>query len=246
MLRTFGSLVQTELRLFFREPVGVFFNLLFPVLLLAVMGPIFGNEASAMFSGYGSVDVFMPAFVGLMIGSFSLIGLPVTLAGYREQGVLRRLRATPVPPLLLLGAQAVVGLVVVVLGTGFLLGVAALAFPLRMPGAPLALVPALVFATLTFMALGFVLGSLLRTTRTAQAVGNALFFPMLFLSGAAMPRALFPGWMRQIGDALPLTYVVTLLQDLYLGQGWNGTALLVLGAVAVTSAAAAATLFRWS
>lgn len=246
MPRAFLSLLRAELRLFLREPMAVFFNLAFPVLLLLVMGPIFGNDPSPAFNGFGSIDVFMAGFTAIMIGSYSLIGLPQTLASYREQGVLRRFRAAPVSPVMMLGAQAVVCLLVVVLGAALLVGTAALLFPLRLPAAPLSLVPALLFATLSFSTLGFVLGSLLQTARATLAVGNALFFPMLFLSGAAMPRMLFPDWMQQIGAAMPLTYVVTLLQDLWIGQGWNATALLILGAMLVGGPLLATVLFRWS
>jgi ABC-2 type transport system permease protein len=226
--------------------MAVFFNLLFPVLLLLVMGPIFGNEATSAFNGYGSIDVFLSGFVAIMIGSYSLVGLPLTLASYREQGVLKRFRAAPISPAMVLGAQAAVCLLVVGCGTAMLLGTAVVLFPIRPPAAPLHLVPALFGATLSFSTLGFVLGSVLRTTRAAQAVGNALFFPMLFLSGAAMPRLLFPDWMQQIGAAIPLTYVVTLLQDLWIGHGWNGPALLVLGALLVAGSSVATVLFRWS
>jgi len=246
MRRAFVQLLRTELRLFLREPMAVFFNVLFPVLLLLVMGPIFGNEASSVFNGYGSVDIFMPGFVAIMIGSYSLVGLPLTLASYREQGVLKRFRAAPISPGMVFGAQAVVCVLVVFLGTAVLIGTAALLFPLRSPDAPLQLVPALFIATLSFSTLGFLLGSVLRTARAAQAVGNAVFFPMLFLSGAAMPRMLFPEWMQNIGAAMPLTYVVTLLQDLWIGQGWNGTALLILGILVGGNLLLATVLFRQS
>ena len=244
MLRAFGSLVRSELRLFFREPAAVFFTLLFPVLLLVVMGPIFGNEASPAFGGYGSLDTFVPAFTSIALGSFSLIGLPVTLATYRERGILRRYRATPLPMALVPIAQSVVCLLVVVLTAAALCAVAAVAFDPRMPASPWSAAGALVCTPLAFSTLGFVLGSVLSSTRTAQAVGNAVFFPMLFLSGAAMPRILFPDWMRAIGDVLPLTWVVDLLLDLWVGRGWNGWAVVLLGLLLVAGTTATSFLNR--
>lgn len=243
-MTSFWVLLRTELRLFLREPAALFFNVAFPVLLLVIMGPVFGNEAAGVWNGYGTVDLYIPSFTALAIGAYSLIGIPITLASYREQGVLRRYRATPMPRLAFAAAHAGVGLIVI-LGTALLLvATGAAAFALRWPSAPLQLLPALAFGTLTFLSIGFALGWAVRTTRQAQAVGNVLFFPMLFLSGAAMPRSLFPDWMQTLGDALPLTYVVTLLTNLWIGEGWDPVSILVLVAVAVLSLATVAVLVR--
>lgn len=244
-MQALWKLTLTEAKLFLREPAAVFFTLAFPLLLLAIFGSVFGNAPSEMFGGYGSVDVSVAGYVGIMIGSLGLIGTPVTLASYREQGVLRRLRAAPVPAGLILGAQALVALMMTLVGAGLVIGAAALFFDLHGPARPWAVGPAVVLGSLSFCALGFALGGLCSTARTAQAAGMAFFFPMLFLSGAAMPLEIMPPAMRQIGAFLPLTYVVTLVKDLWIGAGWNATALGVLGALLIGGALLSIRLFRW-
>jgi len=236
---------RLELRLLLREPLATFFTLAFPLLLLLVFGGIFGNEPIERLGGLGAMDLSVPGYIAMVIGTAALISLPVTLASYRERGVLRRFRATPLPPMTILAAHLVVQLTITLLGTLLLVAVGALLFRLRMPVAPLALVGAVLLSSLSFFAAGCALAAVAPSARAAQTIGMAIFFPMLFLSGAAMPRAVMPEHIQRIGDFLPLTYVTTLLSDLWFGAGLNLLALAVLGATALLGLALAARTFRW-
>ena len=104
---------------------------------------------------------------------------------------------------------------------------------------------ALLFSSLSFFAVGFVLAGLLPSERTANVVGQAIYFPMLFLSGAILPREMFPDALRLVSDFLPLTYVVDLVQELWIEGTWDLTALVVLAGVLVVSVAVSARTFRW-
>lgn len=243
-MRALWRLTWTEAKLFMREPAAVFFTLLFPLLLLLVFGSIFGN-APIGDTAFGSVDRSVPGYIAITIGALSLIGMPITLATYREQGILRRFRVTPLPAGLLLAAHAFVALVMILIGAGLVVGTAYLVFDLRLPASPGGVVGATVLGSLSFFALGFLLGGTLPTARTAQAVGMALFFPMLFLSGAALPRMLFPDRLHQISLLFPLTHVVTLIQNAWMGGGWNILALLALAGLLVVGTAGSVVLFRW-
>ena len=243
-MRALWTMTWTEAKLFMREPAAVFFTLAFPLLLLLVFGAIFGN-APITDSAFGSVDRSVPGYIAIMIGALSLIGVPITLATYREKGILRRFRVTPLPTGLFLAAHGLVALVMVLVGTGLVIGAGVALFDVRLPASSLGVVGATVLGTLSFLALGFLLGGTLPTARTAQAVGMALFFPMLFLSGAALPRMLFPDLLKQISLYVPLTHVVTLLQNVWMGDGWNMVALGVLAGLLVAGAVGSVTLFRW-
>jgi ABC-2 type transport system permease protein len=150
------------------------------------------------------------------------------------------------PTWLVLAAHGLVALVMVLIGTGLVVGAGIALFDLRLPASPVGVIAATVLGSVSFLAVGFLLGGTLPTARTAQAVGMALFFPMLFLSGAALPRLLFPDLLRQISLFFPLTHVVTLIQNVWMGAGWNMVALGVLTGLLVTSAAGAIALFRWT
>jgi ABC-2 type transport system permease protein len=207
---------------------------------------IFGNGPIPGLQGLRMIDVMAPAYTGMVIGTTALLGLPITLAGYRQQGTLRRLRATPLHPSAILAAHVFVNLLMTAVGIVLLLFTARVVFDLRIPEAPFSVALAFVLASLSFFALGFVLAGVLPNARTAQIVGQVVYFPMFFLSGAAGIRPdMFPEALRRVSDLLPLTYVVELVQKLWLAGEWDLRALVVLVCVAVASVLVSAATFRW-
>ena len=244
-MKSLYRMTLSEIKLFLREPSSVFFTLAFPLILLFVFGAIFGNEPADLFGGLGTVDVSVPAYIGMTIATLGLIGLPIGLATYREQGILRRLRATPVRPVTIFGALLAVNVIAALLGALLLLAAGRLVFDVHLPEMPLSLLPAILLCTLSFSSVSFILSGLVSTPRVAQAVGMALLMPMLFLSGAAMPRETMPEAIQRIGDFLPLTYVVELLKGLWFGQGWDWSAVVVLVGMLVAGALLATRMFRW-
>ncbi len=243
-MKALWKMTWVEMKLFLREPAAVFFTLAFPVMVLLLFGSIFGGYPIPG-TDLKSIDLYTPAMTGMVIGTVGLIGMPTTLAAYREYGILRRLRATPLRPYTILASQVLVNLLMTLVGIGLLFIAARLVFDLHTPQAPLSVLLALIFSSLSFFAVGFVLAGLLPTVRVASAVGQALFFPMLFLSGAALPREQLPDSLHQVSGYLPLTYVVNLIQDLWTGKGWDLTALAVLTAVLIVAVIATARTFRW-
>lgn len=238
-------LIWTEFKLLWREPPAVFFTLAFPLMILLVFGSIFGNDPIAEMGGRGSVDVSAPGYFAQVIGTAALIGLPITVAAYRQLGVFRRLRATPLPPVAILYVHVMVTLLMTLLGIALLTVVARLVYGLAWPVAPGGVLLAVVLATISLAAVGFAIGGGLPSPRTAQAVGSAIFFPQLFLSGAAIPREMLTGTIRQISDLLPLTQVVILIGDLWTKGTWSSNALAVIGGMLVVSLAVTARTFRW-
>lgn len=237
-------LAHTELKLYLREPAAVFFTLAFPVLVVLLFGSIFGGYPIPG-TPMKTIDLYTPAYTGLVIGTVGLIGLPSTLAFYRERGVLRRLRATPLGPARILAAHVLVNLVMTLAGIALLVATAAIFLDLRMPHAPGLVLVALALSSLSFLAVGFALASLLPSVRVAQAVGQALFFPMFFLSGVALPVEQMPAWLQSVSDYVPLTYAVRLVQEVWIGQGWNWSAAAVLVVVLVLATLLTTRIFRW-
>ena len=243
-MRALFKMTLIETKMFLREPAAVFFTLAFPVMVLLLFGSIYGGYPIPG-TDLHSIDISVPAYTGMIIGMVGLIGLPVTLAAYRENGVLRRLRATPLRPSAILGAEVLVNLLMTALGIALLVATARLVFDARLPAAPVSVILALVLASVSFFAVGFALAGLLPTVRTASAVGQAVFFPMLFLSGAALPREELPDALRRLSDFLPLTHAVTLVQGLWLEGSWDATALAVLLGLLAVAVAVSARTFRW-
>jgi ABC-2 type transport system permease protein len=245
-MRALWKMTLVEAKLFWREPVGLFFTLVFPVMVMLLFSAIFGDGPIPGDQGLRMIDVMAPSYTGMVIGTTALLGLPITLAGYRQQGTLRRLRATPVHPSTILAAHVLVNLLMTAVGIMLLLLAARIVYDLRLPQAPISVALAFIFASLSFFALGFVLAGLLPTARTAQIVGQAVFFPMFFLSGAAgIQPDMFPEALRRVSDLLPLTYVVELVQQLWIAGEWDLRALVVLLGVMVAAVLVSVRTFKW-
>lgn len=247
-MRALVQLVRVNALLFLREPAALFFTLVFPMLLLVVFGVIFGNEPGQFGPpGIGYLDVQVPALAGLIIGTTGLIGIPTGTATMRELGVFRRYRATPVRPTLILASDIIVNLGLALVGLTLLVALGRALFGLRVAGSWPIVLAGFAFAACAFFALGYLIASLSPTARVAQTVGMGLFFPMMFVSGAAFPRQMMPETVRQVADVLPLTHVVSFLQGLWAGRSWLAfpTELAWLTGLLVVGTAVSARFFQW-
>jgi ABC-2 type transport system permease protein len=246
-MKSLLKMTWMEAKLFLREPVGAFFTLVFPLMMLFLFGSIYGNTPTEMFNGYGTVDISIPAYTAMIIATTGLMGLVITLAVNRENGVLRRLRTTPISPFVILAAQVIVMFLMTSLGMLLLVLAGKLVYHVRFEGNVLNVVAAFALSCLSFYSLGFILAGLVPTARTAQVVGMVLLYPMLFLSGAGFPRELLPEAIKKISTYLPLTYVVNLLRGLWIGEAWglHVTEVTVLAALMVVGVVVSFFTFRW-
>ena len=249
-----NSLLKTtwvETKLFLREPVTVLFTLALPLMVLYVLGGVFGNEAGntdngdLIYGGYGPTNWYTSAYVGLAIAGVALIGVPAHIAEYRERGVLRRFRASSVPRLTFLTSQLAVAFLIATIGSALLLAVAFPTTSVEAPESAGLFLGAFVLGAICFSAFGILLGTVLPTARAAQSAGLLLWFLSMFVSGAGPPPEVLPDSLANIGEYAPLTPVIKILQEPWLSGEWavgQSIAVLAIGAV---SAVAAYFLFKW-
>jgi ABC-2 type transport system permease protein len=223
MIRVQSMLKMTwmEAKLFLREPVNAFFTLIFPLMMLFLFATIYGNVPPPGGNGQGAIDALIPSFTAMVIGIAGLMPITITLATYRENGILRRLRTTPLSPLVVMLAQLVVVFLMTGLGVLLLVAAGKLVYHVRFPGSAWSLLGGFVLSSLSFFGIGFILAGVLPNARTAQIVAMTLLYPMLILSGAGWPRELMPATVQKIAAAIPLTYVVNLLRGLWNGEAWG-------------------------
>ena len=242
------ALVRTwwiEMKLFAREPLTVVFTLALPVVMLFVLASVFGNTPDPeVYRGVGPIDYYVPAYAALVTASLGLIALPTHLAEYRERGILRRFRASTVPLWTVFAAHALVAVVASAVGSALLIAVAAAAYDIAAPVSPALFVGAFALGALTFAAIGGLLGAAMPTTRAAQGAGVLLWFVMLIIAGAGPPPEVLTDATRTVADATPLRHVVLLMQDPWLGFGWNSVETLVVLAWLSGSALLAGLLLR--
>ncbi len=245
-MNTLLKLSWVELKLFIREPITMAFTLVLPILFLLIMGEVFGNNPDPeIYRGMGAMNIYTPSYLGLVMGAIGLFSIPVHLTSYRERGVLRRLRASSITTWTLFGSQLLVSFVLTIVCSILLV---ALAFPIYdviTPDSIPLLIAAFITSSVSFTAIGILLGALLPTSRAAQGIGLILFFVMFMLSGVAAPREVMSDVMVYIGDAMPLTHIAVLLQDSWLGFGWNWARFGITVAFGIGATAIAYRFFRW-
>ena len=248
------AMTRTEFRLFRREPFSVVFVLAFPLMMMVLLAAVFGNKRAdareiqngmLIWRGVTPANYYTAASVAVIVAALGLMTLPITLAGYRERGILRRFHASAVSAATLVSAQLTLALVTFVAGTLVLAIVARLAYHAMLPKDLLGVVVALLAGTAAFGAIGLLLATVIRSSRSALGIGLLLFFALWLISGTAPPRAVLPAGLRDISGLLPLAHLVTAIQNPWFGFGWSATDLAVLTTYAVAAGLPALWFFHW-
>jgi len=246
-MRAFWKLAVVQAKLYWREPIGVFFTLLFGPALMVMMGFIFGNAPQSVFGGHGQLDVSTPAYAALVIGITGVTIVPITAVGRRELGVLRRFSATPLRPLTYFLSDILAPFAFTLVGIALLFLTAMLVYGVSFKGQWLSLLAGVGLSAVTFFALGHALAGVLPNARIATAVGNAVIIPMNIFSGAVVPLQVMPAGVQAVARFLSLTHVVSLLTGLWFRESWGAHLLevAVLVGLLIVGMAVVALTFKW-
>ncbi len=246
-MKALWKLIVVNVKLYLREPTGTFFTIAFAPMMLLLFGAIYGNNPNPLFGGLGTMDVSVPAYIGIIVVTVGLIGIPTGAAEMREKQILRRYRATPLRPWVYVVADIAGNYVMTLIGVVILAILGEVIYHVRFEGSWPVLFIAFTFGSLAIFALGYLVAGLSPTARTSQAVGMALAFPMMFLSGSAIPLEVLPSSIRKVANFIPLTHLVTLMRGLWVGDSWGQhmTETAVLLATLIIGTAIAAKTFRW-
>jgi len=244
-LRGFWKLTWVETKIFTREPMGFVGTLVMPLVVFIALGRVFGgNPVAAPELGIPFNAAILAA---VLIAISAVQSLVAIISIYREGGILKRLRATPLSPVTIMGAQVAVKLGFTVISLALVMLAGRRLFPGVMRVNVFSFTVAVLLSTLSILSLGFVLASLVPTARFAQPIGAAVLYPMLALSGLFFPVDRLPRALNAVAYLLPTTHAVALLEGVWDGSGWgahsvNVAALLVLFAVYT---ALSTRVFRW-
>jgi ABC-2 type transport system permease protein len=244
MLRGLFRLTWIEIKVFIREPLGAVGSIVMPVLLYVLFGRIgrtIAPPSRVTASEFFRVNV--PVIVAIFIAINAVLSLIAIISIYREGGILKRLRATPLRPWTILTAHVLVKLLLTTITLALMLLAGRRYYPTGMHVPVLSFAVALMITTWSILSIGFLIASIVPTARFAQPIGAIVLYPMLALSGLFVPLALIPPWLRH----LPLTYAVSLLEGIWTGEPWSAHVVDVaaLAVVFVVCTAVSARVFRW-
>lgn len=248
--RAFGLLVNSEIKLAHRYPVGLFASIGVPLALLVIFGCIPSTtRPSTALGGISFFNLYVPTLLVFVLLTLGVALLPQQLASYRQQGVLRRMSTTPVPPSWLLAAQLSVSLILATIGIGISLIVGAAVFDLALPhdaGGYLVSLMALVLTAAATLGLGLCVAALAGSPQIAQAFTVVLFYPLAFFSGLYVPiQIIHSAVITEVSKLLPTGAGFNALHAAFTGQSPDFGALLVLAGWALVTTVAAVRLFRW-
>jgi ABC-2 type transport system permease protein len=248
MLRGLWKLTWIEIKVFMREPLGAFGTIGFPVLVFLVVGRAVGRSLPAPSLGSsGFLRVNLPVLASLLIAVSSVLSLVTIISIYREGGILKRLRATPLRPQTILTAQVIVKLILTA-STLFLMVLAGKRYyPVNVHAPLFGFTIALLISTVSILSIGFLIASIVPTARFAQPIGAAILYPMIAFSGIFMPLSAMPPILHAVAQVLPMTYAVSLLEGIWRGDAWSAHMgdVAALAVVFFACTGLSAKVFRW-
>jgi len=244
MLRGLLRLTWIEIKVFMREPLGAIGSIVMPVLLyilFARLGRALSPQGRFTASNFFHVNV--PVIVAILIAINTVLSLIAIISIYREGGILKRLRATPLRPWTILTAHVLVKLLLTAITLALMLLAGRRYFAAGLHPPVVSFTIALIITTWSILSIGFLIASVVPTARFAQPVGAVVLYPMFVLSGLFIPREVIPTWLSH----LPLSHAVSLLEGIWTGDPWSAhvgdvVALVIVFAVCT---ALSAKLFRW-
>lgn len=234
-MKRFLTFLKVEGKLSLRSPDGIIFGIGMPVGVLLLIAVVAGSQSA----GGADYSFLQSAFASLLtvgICATAFMGLPLTIADYRDKKILKHFFATPIRPFMILSVQVVIGMLTSFFSAALVTILAVFGFGYRMEGDPFLFIGAFLLVMLPMYSIGMILASLCKTVKIANVVTTFVYFPMLFLSGATIPFELFPDTVQKVCNVLPLTHGIKLLKAVSLNMWsqeiWISVALLIVFAVA--------------
>ncbi len=249
MMRGLFQLTWLEIKIFLREPLGAIGTIAVPVAMFLIVGRAMnrGSGTPRTPGGLEFMRTGLPVMVSVFMAISAVISLVTIISIYRESGILKRLRATPLRPHTILSAHVLVKLLFTALTLSLMILAGRRFYPAGLQAPVISFAFALLLSTLSILSVGFVIASVVRTARFAQPVSAVIFYPMLGLSGLFVPVEALPSGLQWVAKLLPMTYIVSLLSGIWSGDAWSAH-LGDLAALAIAGAACtalSARVFRW-
>ena len=243
-MRLYIHELRNQQLVFWRSREAAFFIFLFPLLLFVLLGSVYNGKIY----GVPAPQALLAGLIGYGCANTGFAGLAIQLVVRRELGILKRLRATPLSAKTYIAAMLSSTLIVFVLQVIALFVIGRILYGTPFPHRLGSLALAVVFGSAVFAALGVATASFIRSAEGSSAVVNFLLLPVAFLTGSFGPTRHYPEVLRWIGAALPLKYLIDILNAVYLHRQsiWTkGLALGVLAAWGASGLVVAALKFRW-
>ena len=233
--------------LFWRNREAAFFTFFLPVIFFLIFGSVYGNDLITKEHIRGAA--FLEAgMIGYGVAATCFAGLAITLVVRRESGVLKRIRATPIPAATYIAAVLASTFVVFLIEAVLIVGIGRVLFSVDVPGRLFSLVAVLMLGAVSFAAMGLGITGFVKSSEGSSAVINAVYLPMAIISGTFFTPKGYPTFLRWIADFLPLTHFTQLTRDVMVRNEhlWSdGWAIAVVAGWGLVGVLGSIRGFRW-
>ena len=248
MLRGLWKLTWIETKVFLREPMGAFGTIFIPVLVFLGIGRILSRgRAPSALAASSFLGVGLPVLTSVLIAVNAVLSLVTIISIYREGGILKRLRATPLRPQTILTAHVLVKLIFTLITLALMVLAGKRYYPGNAHVPIFGFAVALLISTWSILSIGFLIASIVPTARFAQPIGAAILYPMIALCGLFVPLESLPPPLHAAARFIPLTYAVSLMQGIWKGEAWSAHLgdIAALVVIFVICTALSSKVFRW-
>lgn len=246
-MKTFGTLLKNEFKLNIRNMNMVIFAIIMPLVVLVILGVLYGATPAAPGVAYTVLDQSFGALCTISICAGGLMGLPLVVAEYRGRKILKRFQVTPISSIMLLAVEFTIYVIYAAVSLLTLFPVAKLFWNVAIHGSWLAFLGSWLLTMASTLSVGMMVGGVAKNEKIASVIASLLYFPMLIFSGATLPFEVMPEMMQNISRVFPMTQGIQLMKETFLGLPGGNTWLpiFVMGAVTVLCAGIAVKCFKW-
>ncbi len=246
-MKAFRALLKTEIRLSLRGMDMFIFAVCMPVVVVIILGAVFGNKPAFAGAEYTFLEQSFGAVSAIAICAGGVMGLPLVVSDYRSRKILKRFKVTPTSPALILAVQVVIYALYSLISLILVYGTGAICFGYQLYGSWWQFLGAYLLVMLSMFSMGLLVGGVAPNIKTAGAAASLLYFPMLIFSGATLPYEVMPVALQKVADILPLTQGIKLLKAASLGLPIDSVFIpvVVMIVIAVICTTVSLRFFKW-
>lgn len=246
-MNKFLTMLKTELKLSFRGMDMIIFAVCIPVVVVILLGIIYGGKPAFDGADYTFLEQSFGAVSTIAVCAGGVMGLPLVISDYRQKKILKRFKITPSSPVLLLSVQVAIYMIYSLIALVLIYLVSVLLFGMKLQGAFLPFMGAFFLVMISMFSIGMLVGGVSPNTKIASVLASLLYFPMLIFSGATLPYEVMPAVLQKLADLLPLTQGIKLLKAASLGLPAENVmaSLAVMAVITVVCGGVSIRFFKW-
>lgn len=246
-MKAFNTMLKTEMKLSLRGLDMFIFAICVPIVILIIIGIIFGNKPAFEGAEYTFLEQSFSALATISICAGGVMGLPLVVSDYRSKNILKRYKVTPVSPVLILLVQVIIYTLYAIVSLCLLLILAKCFFGYNFYGSIMEFLGGYLLVIVSIFSIGLMVGGIAPNTKIAGVIASILYFPMLIFSGATLPYEVMPTSLQNLANILPLTQGIKLLKTASLGLPYENVLMptLVMIVIAIMCITISIKFFKW-